>query len=168
LDYRAQLAETSNHLGSFHFDRGELPAAAEHFRRAVAHAERLAEDYPEQIRFQELLAASSANLGIVYGATDQLELAEHLLLRAEKLRNQLAKDAFHGEAQAASLAGVWRELASLEAKTDRIAQAEAHLRLAVDAFDKLTRQQPAVPRYAELHGLSRRELADLLSKGQRY
>lgn len=166
LEYRARLAEASNHLGSLQYERGELDAADAQFRSALANAERLAGDYPSQHEYQSLVAQSAVNWGMLCAATNRLPSAEELLLRAERIRIELRKDSAATDEQNVSLGGIWRELAGIESKSGRVANADRHLRAAIDVLEKLTVAHPDVPQHFDKLAATYRDLGDLLRSSE--
>jgi serine/threonine protein kinase/Flp pilus assembly protein TadD len=158
---RLAQATAYRRVGDIQQKLGEQAKAEEAYGRALALSRRLADDFPAEPQYRELLAGCQHKLGVLFAQAKQFQEAERASREAIALREKLVSespDSLEYQCDlAASLSNLGRALHSLGRPDD----AETAYRRALDLLNELVRRRPEESRYQDQLGAALSNLADL-------
>jgi tetratricopeptide (TPR) repeat protein len=142
-DYRNELAETLNSLGSFCLMNTSYVAAEEAYLRALPLREQLAREHPRVQAYQSGLAKVQNNLALHYTFNNRLSDAEAMYLKALAVREQLAHKHSEVTGYQQALAKTLHDLGLLYNRADKPDKAEASFQQARVIQERLVHDHPA-------------------------
>ncbi len=150
-EYRYDLAVTYGYLAVLYQETrlSEKATEAEKaYQKAVVLGQSLIHDYPLDPKYQQILASSYTNLGLIYLDTKRLRKAEQVLREALALRRELVKADPQRPDHQRYLAITCQNLAELYQKTGRSREAEQAYQEGLECLEVLVREHPLVLDYA--------------------
>jgi serine/threonine protein kinase/Flp pilus assembly protein TadD len=159
---RLARATAYRRVGDIQQKLGDPAKAEDAYRQAITLSRQLAEDFPAEPMYRDLLAVCQHKLGLHFSQVKQFHEAERAYRQAVALREKLVVESPNSlEYQcdlAASLGNLGRVLHSRGLPND----AEAAYRRALDLLNKLVRRRPEVSKYQDQLGAALNNLAELL------
>jgi tetratricopeptide (TPR) repeat protein/tRNA A-37 threonylcarbamoyl transferase component Bud32 len=146
LDYRSEIAFTSNALGNLYRLTDPRNRAEDCYLRARDLREQLASAEPCVVRDNDL-AASQMNLGNYYRIVGRTDAAEEALLSAIEIEERLADESPVVLIYRHTLALANNDLGILYATSDRLDDARRAFEKAVEVEGRLREENPSVPDY---------------------
>jgi tetratricopeptide (TPR) repeat protein len=160
-EVRLAQATAYRRVGDIQQKLGEQAKAEQAYGRALDLSRRLADDFPAEPKYRELLAGCQYKLGVLFSQAKQFQEAERAFREAVALREQLISESPNSlEYQcdlAASLPNLGRALHSRGRPDD----AEPVYRRALDLLNELVRRRPEESKYQDQLGATLSNLAEL-------
>ena len=164
-EYRYDLARTYGYLAVLYQETRlseKISEAEKAYQDAVALGQGLIHDHPLDPRYQQILANSYTNLGLIYLDTKRSEEAEQLLQEALSLRQKLVEAEPQRPEHRRYLAITYQNLAELYQETARPRKAEQALKEGLECLEVLVRKHPLVKDYATDLGEYQGEMGNLV------
>jgi serine/threonine protein kinase len=161
-DFQRALAACRWDLARLLRTTGRVAASEKILRAAVAHAEKVAKEFPRVPAYRFLLAGSHNNLANLLIQTPRLPEAERAYRRGVALLERLAAGAPDSFAYRRNLASARHNLAVLLGRTGRLERAERAHRRALAVWKKLASEFPDALEIRRGVAASYRELAQVL------
>jgi tetratricopeptide (TPR) repeat protein len=170
-EYRYDLARTYGYLAVLYQETRPREKAKAHekakeaekaYQEAVALGQSLIHDHPLDPKYQQILANSYTNLGLIYLDTKRPRKAEQVLQEALSWHRKLVKAEPERPDHRRYLAITYQNLAELYQKTDRPREAEEALKEGLECLEILVGKHPLVKDYATDLGEYQGEMGNLV------
>jgi serine/threonine protein kinase/tetratricopeptide (TPR) repeat protein len=163
----AGIADARFRVGMVHRKLGENREAEAAFRAALDISQKLADDFPGQLKYRRALAVHWNNLGHLLREMGQAERAEQAFRAAKDNFHQLASQ-FPDQPDCRGLsAKVDICLSLLMMATDRLPRAERSLLASIDTLRPLVAEYPELPEYRSDLATSHNNLGYVRAKAGR-
>ena len=166
-EYRRQLAYCHNFRGEVLRAAGRHPEAESAYHEAEQFLEQLLAAFPDPI-FQQELARTRYNLGILYRETKRLPEAEQELRRAVELLTDLTGQHPEVPANHHHLARAYLNLATVIRSPQRFAEAKKANDHAIQLLQPLSEKFPNKPDYRHELGVVYNNLGNLLADSAQF
>ena len=140
-----RLASAAFELGSLTSQIGDKQSAFQAFEQALKIRERLAQEYPEEVRLQSELAVSMSSIAGLLSETGKITESLEVARTGMTIRERLARENPTVNAFQIELANSHNTIAVLLAKTGKRAEAIEAWELARTILQQLVRENPKVP-----------------------
>jgi serine/threonine protein kinase/Flp pilus assembly protein TadD len=159
---RLAQATAYRRVGDIQQKMGEQARAEGAYGRALALARQLADDFPAEPAYRELLAGCQHKLGVCFSGVKRFHQAERAYRQAVALRQKLVAESPNSLEYQCDLAVSLGNLGRVLHSRGRPDEAERAYRRALDLLHKLVGRRPEEPRYQDQLGAALNNLAELL------
>jgi serine/threonine protein kinase/Flp pilus assembly protein TadD len=162
---RLAQATAYRRVGDIQQKLGEHAQAEVAYGRALTLSGQLADDFPAESGYRELLAGCQHRLGLHFARAKQLLEAERACREAVARREQLVVESPHSPEYRYDLAASLSNLARVLHSRGRPQEAEPAYRQALELLNKLVGHRPEESKYQDQLGATLNDLAELLGGG---
>jgi tetratricopeptide (TPR) repeat protein len=159
---RLAQATAYRRVGDIQQKLGEHAQAEVAYGRALTLSRQLADDFPAESGYRELLAGCQHRLGLHFARAKQFQEAERACREAVARRQQLVVESPHSPEYRYDLAASLGDLARVLHRRGRPQEAEPAYRQALELLNKLVEDRPEESKYQDQLGATLNDLAELL------
>jgi serine/threonine protein kinase/Flp pilus assembly protein TadD len=160
-EVRLAQATAYRRVGDIQQKLGEQAKAEEAYGRALDLSRRLADDFPAEPKYRELLAGCQHKLGVLLSQAKRFQEAERAFREAVALREKLVSESPNSLEYRCDLAASLHNLGRALHNRGRPDDAGPAYRRALDLLNELVRRRPEESKYQDQLGATLSNLAEL-------